>query len=160
MIGPRWPNQRRLESFPPSPPSLLSAVNTPLTLVAMHDQSSVMFPLQPTAPSPISLFLPRCFSFFLAFSLSSMEHDHGWSMSSHVQAATHAGVRWPKNAEKIGSSSVDHGMASFAVGRASGGRDGGVARTPVSGHSWWWSLTWTSSFRSHNHNGAIGSRWK
>ena len=136
MIGPRWPNQRRLESSPPSPPSFFSVVTTPLMPVAVHSQSSGMFPLQLVASSLISLSLAASLSSLLSLSISltlslsltSMEHNHGRSVGSCVQATTRAGVRWPEHTTKIGSSSVDHGMAPFAEGRALGGRNSGVAR--------------------------------
>ena len=54
-----------------------------------------------------------------------MEDDHGRSVSFHVQAATHTGVSLLEYAEKTGSSSVDSGMAPFAVTRAHGGHAGG-----------------------------------
>ena len=134
MIGPRWPNQRRLESSRPFPPSLLSTVNMPLTPAATHGQPPATFPLQPAAPPPISLspslllFLPRSLSLRCAMALLTI-HSNGGSTEDTCRLVSFRGLR-SGGSQPLGRSiAVVYGSV-----RHVGSRGENNGETQVSGH--------------------------
>ena len=114
----------------------------------------------------LSLTSAELLSLLLSFSLAktvplSLRPSHGTHKSTVLQPIARHTHRWRWTRRSRSGEGQPHSlwMAPLAVVKAHGQAAAYHHRTTASGHCWRQLLAWTSSIRSHDRNGTLGS-WR